>query len=91
MPAKSDDIKVALDRFQADCARYPTTEEGLSALVKNPGVVGWKGPYWNGDFCDRYGTPWGYENKERPALLYAGPKRKFGRPGSYRVTWSVSY
>ncbi len=35
----------ALDAFRLDTGRYPTTSEGLNALVTNPGVEGWDGPY----------------------------------------------
>ncbi len=35
----------ALDAFRLDVGRYPTTTEGLNALVTNPGVEGWSGPY----------------------------------------------
>jgi general secretion pathway protein G len=35
----------ALDAFRLDVGRYPSTAEGLSALVTNPGVEGWNGPY----------------------------------------------
>lgn len=34
-----------LDAFRLDVGRYPTTSEGLNALVTNPGVEGWSGPY----------------------------------------------
>jgi general secretion pathway protein G len=34
-----------LDAFRLDVGRYPTTSEGLNALVTNPGVEGWNGPY----------------------------------------------
>jgi general secretion pathway protein G len=35
-----------LDQFEIDCGRYPTNEEGLKALVEQPGnVTDWKGPY----------------------------------------------
>lgn len=35
-----------LQKFRLDCNRYPTTEEGLSALVSQPADAdGWKGPY----------------------------------------------
>ena len=34
--------------FAIDVGRYPTTAEGLEALVKNPGgIEGWHGPYFN--------------------------------------------
>ncbi len=35
----------ALDQFRLDTGRYPTTQEGLAALVTNPGVDNWDGPY----------------------------------------------
>jgi general secretion pathway protein G len=35
----------ALDSFRLDTGRYPTTSEGLNALVANPGIDGWDGPY----------------------------------------------
>lgn len=35
-----------LDHLRLDVGRYPTTEEGLKALVEKPaGMDGWKGPY----------------------------------------------
>jgi len=36
---------VAIDLFEQDTGRYPTTDEGLAALVANPQVVNWRGPY----------------------------------------------
>ena len=38
-------LSSALDQFKLDTGRYPTTEEGLEALIKNPGIEGWDGPY----------------------------------------------
>lgn len=36
----------SMDRYRLDVGRYPTTEEGLEALVTQPsGVAGWNGPY----------------------------------------------
>jgi general secretion pathway protein G len=35
----------ALDQFRLDTGRYPTTQEGLNALMANPGIEGWDGPY----------------------------------------------
>jgi general secretion pathway protein G len=35
----------ALDQFRLDTGRYPTTSEGLNALVANPGITNWDGPY----------------------------------------------
>jgi len=39
-------LEVSLDAFEVDTGRYPTSAEGLAALVENPGdVKGWTGPY----------------------------------------------
>ena len=39
-------IELALDTFEVDCGRYPTTEEGLKALVEQPSNAdGWHDPY----------------------------------------------
>jgi hypothetical protein len=70
----SNEIMGALDRFDADCGRFPTTAEGLSALVKNPGLARWKGPYWEGGFGDRWGTTWRYDNTGWPTLRSPGGK-----------------
>ncbi|QDW41227.1 type II secretion system protein GspG [Bradyrhizobium sp. KBS0727] len=39
----------ALDLFYLDAGRFPSTAEGLTALVqRTPGVAGWNGPYLKG-------------------------------------------
>jgi len=39
-------LEVSLDAFEIDTGRYPTTEEGLRALVEEPaGIKGWHNPY----------------------------------------------
>jgi len=39
-------LELAIDTFEIDCARYPTTEEGLQALVQQPAdLTGWRVPY----------------------------------------------
>jgi general secretion pathway protein G len=35
----------ALDQFRLDVGRYPTTQEGLAALITNPGIENWDGAY----------------------------------------------
>ncbi len=47
----------ALDQFKLDVGRYPTTEEGLKALIENPGVEGWDGPYLKKKKIPK--DPWG--------------------------------
>lgn len=48
----------ALGLFKADTGRYPTTSEGLEALVIDPGVKGWnKGGYLERGKAPK--DPWG--------------------------------
>ena len=50
-------LSSALDQFKLDTGRYPTTEEGLEALVKDPGIPGWNGPYLKKNKIPK--DPWG--------------------------------
>ncbi|MGE8318194.1 MAG: type II secretion system major pseudopilin GspG [Comamonas sp.] len=56
------DLQKALDIFKLDVGRYPTSEEGLDALVKAPGNVrGWNGPYLSGGVpSDPWNNPYRY-------------------------------
>lgn len=38
-------LAVALNLLHRDGGRLPTTREGLSSLIHNPGMEGWRGPY----------------------------------------------
>ncbi len=52
----------ALDQFRLDTGRYPTTAEGLNALLSDPGVPGWDGPYLKkATPNDPWGRPYHYE------------------------------
>jgi general secretion pathway protein G len=63
-----------LDLYRLDIGSYPTTEQGLQALMtKPPGVTGWNGPYTKGDnaLVDPWGRPYQYRNpSQRPGLDY---------------------
>lgn len=56
------EIEGALQLFSFDMGRNPTTEEGLEALVRNPGNLdSWKGPYLAKALPkDPWGRPYGY-------------------------------
>src|SRR5271170_7025507 len=57
-------FETALDIFEADCSRYPTTAEGLEALRTQPsGLKAWKGPYMKKEIPnDPWGNPYVYKS-----------------------------
>lgn len=58
------DLDKSLELFKLDVGRYPSTEEGLDALMKRPGSVnGWNGPYLKGELPkDPWGNAYRYAN-----------------------------
>ena len=55
-------IGQALDQFRLDVGRYPSTQEGLNALMVNPGVENWEGPYLQKALpLDPWGKPYQYQ------------------------------
>jgi len=55
----------ALDLFYLDTGRYPTSSEGLGALVQRPGAIpAWNGPYVKGGTIpnDPWGNPYVYRS-----------------------------
>jgi general secretion pathway protein G len=76
-------LSVALDLFEQDVGRYPTMEEGIQALVADPGIPGWKGPYLKGDLRpDPWNHPYVYasdpDNPKQYKLSSAGPDGNSG-------------
>lgn len=54
-------LGTALDAYRLDVGKYPTTAEGLEALVKNPGYDTWDGPYLPKNVpSDPWGKPYVY-------------------------------
>jgi general secretion pathway protein G len=74
--AQIDAFEKALDQYRLDTRRYPSTEQGLKALVERPGNE----PNWNGPYLRKAVPldPWG-----RP-YIYKTP----GSKGEYDI---VSY
>ena len=55
-------IGQTLDLYKLEIGRYPTTQEGLQALIAAPaGVTNWNGPYWKKSTVPK--DPWGNEYK----------------------------
>jgi len=74
--AKADievNIATALKMYELDNGVYPTTEEGLDALLNAPSsAVNWKGPYLEKRPIDPWGNPYQYKS-----------------PGTHRVDYDL--
>lgn len=69
-------LHVALDMFKEDCGRYPSSKEGLGALVVKPeDVQGWRGPYIRKLKKDPWSKPYVYrcEDGRSLKLFSSGP------------------
>lgn len=59
-----EDFSTALDAFRLDMGRYPTSAEGLAALVVQPsGATRWNGPYLRKNVIPK--DPWGNDYQYR--------------------------
>lgn len=80
--AKSDTARLQIEEFGAtldlyklETGRYPSSQEGLQALVQQPsGAAGWNGPYLKKKSIPK--DPWGNEYR------YVSP----GQHGSYDIS-----
>lgn len=73
-------VQNSLTLFQLDTHRYPTTSEGLIALIEQPKQAeGWRGPYLRSReaLADPWGRPLSYSFEEGDAFLVAS----FGADG----------
>jgi general secretion pathway protein G len=71
--AQIEAFSKSLDTFRLDVGRYPTSEEGLSALFSKPAsAVKWNGPYLQKEAPP---DPWGH------VFLYKSP----GSKGEYEI------
>jgi general secretion pathway protein G len=58
-------LSTVLDIYKLDIGSYPTTEQGLQALITQPtSVPNWNGPYLKGDAtpADAWGKPYVYRS-----------------------------
>lgn len=59
-----ENFRTALDLYRLDVGGYPTTQQGLGALIANPDrVAGWRAPYIDAKQVpvDPWGTPYVYK------------------------------
>lgn len=81
-------LETALDSYEIDLGRYPTSDEGLEALINQPSGGSendWRGPYIKRSSVpiDPWGTPYLYEQPGRQNsggydLSSAGPDEQHG-------------
>ena len=82
-------LKTSLDRYKIDMGSYPSTSEGLNALLVAPanGAESWHGPYMDADGGKFPLDPWhepyqyrypGTKNKTKYDLYSKGPDKTEG-------------
>jgi general secretion pathway protein G len=69
-----EQISQTLDLYKLEIGHYPSSQEGLQALISAPtGEANWNGPYWKKNSVPK--DPWGNEYK------YVAP----GQKGPYEI------
>jgi general secretion pathway protein G len=55
-------LSQALDQYRLDTSSFPSSQEGLNALMTNPGKEKWDGPYLKKNVpADPWGNPYVYQ------------------------------
>lgn len=85
-------LENALETYRLHTSRYPSTDEGLDALVNQPGGSSqsdnWKGPYLRQTPTDPWGNPYAYiNNGSNYEIISYGAD---GQPGGEDVNQDVS-
>jgi general secretion pathway protein G len=83
-------ISSVLDLYKLDIGNYPSSDQGLAALVQKPSGIGaWNGPYIKGDTVplDPWNHPYVYRNPSERAgrdydLCSLGPTGNAGQDGT---------
>lgn len=81
--AQIDALEKALDQYRLDVGRYPSSEQGLGALVKKPADVSkWQGPYLKKAVpLDPWGLAYQYKSPGEHAEFDLLSFGKDGQPG----------
>ena len=91
-----ESFESALDLYFLDAGRYPTSSEGLGALIEPPAsTVVWNGPYLKGNVVptDPWGTPYLYRSPGQHGaydiISHGADKQAGGRGAEADITsWS---
>ena len=95
--AQLSDFKTALGAYELQVGAYPTTQQGLDALIEQPtNTEGWSGPYLEADAVpkDQWGGEWQYRypgshNTEGFDLFSPGPDGREGG-GDDITNWTTT-
>ena len=82
--AQIESFEKSLDTYRLDVGRYPSTEEGMAALMAAPPTAGikWNGPYLKkGVPQDPWGNPYAYRAPGAKAEYEIISTGKDGQPG----------
>jgi general secretion pathway protein G len=82
----------AIDYFHYDVGRYPTSEEGLKALVDRPaGLATWDGPYLDkkASLIDPWGAAYLYKNPGDHRVFDVSTLGADAKPGGDREATDV--
>lgn len=81
--AQIDALEKALDQYRADTGHYPSSEQGLAALMVRPGnEPKWSGPYMKREVpADPWGRPYLYRQPGEHGEVDLSSLGSDGRPG----------
>ena len=90
--AQIDALEKALDQYRLDMRRYPSTEQGLQALVARPaGEASWNGPYLRKAVpLDPWGNPYVYRNAGSGDDVEILSYGRDGRPGGSELDADIA-
>jgi general secretion pathway protein G len=94
--AQVDAFKKALGAYRIDVGAYPSTEEGLAALMNKPSdptqALKWNGPYLDGVLpADPWGRPYVYASPGAKGDFDLTTYGKDGQPGGTGDAADVSF
>jgi type II secretion system protein G len=74
-------LRIALQKYSADCGHYPVGARGLTLLITDTNTPNWKGPYLILLKNDPWTTPYRYSADATNVTLFScGPDRIAGSP-----------
>jgi general secretion pathway protein G len=81
--AQIDSLEKAIDQYRLDNRHYPSTEQGLEALMTRPAnETGWNGPYLRKAVpSDPWGRPYVYRSPGQKAEYEVVSYGRDGKPG----------